>query len=256
MKPTWRTRDGRVALYCGDCLDVLPTLEAGGVDAVVTDPPYSSGGAFRGDRAASAVSKYVQTQQAEARAGMGFSGDARDQRAFLAWCALWSTACLRAAKDGAVLCCFSDWRQVPILTDAVQAGGWTWRNLCTWWKPGCRMQRGRFSSSAEFIIYATAGPHASDGEASPQNVFQCATLTGRRKTHIAEKPQPVAAWAASVTRKGAAVLDPFFGTGSTALACIQTGRRFIGIEKEPKYFDIAKRRIQAAIAETKTRAAA
>lgn len=40
MEPTWRTEDGAVQLYLGDCLEVLPTLEAGSVDAVVTDPPY------------------------------------------------------------------------------------------------------------------------------------------------------------------------------------------------------------------------
>ena len=48
---------------------------------------------------------------------------------------------------------------------------------------------------------------------------------------------------------GDTILDPFMGSGTTGVACIQTGRRFIGIEKEPKYFDIAVQRIQKALKE-------
>lgn len=217
-------------------------LEASSVDAVVTDPPYSSGGAFRGDRTQKAITKYVQSESQVAGYYQDFTGDNRDQRAFMAWCSLWLCAAAHASDKGAVLCCFSDWRQVPVLTDAIQCGGWTWRNLATWWKPGCRMQKGRFSSSAEFLIYATNGPHESDGECSPQNVFSCATMQTENKEHIAEKPEAVLSWAVSVTRGSGLVLDPFMGSGTTGVACIRTGRRFIGIELDPHYFEIAKRR--------------
>ncbi len=245
MKPDWTSDNGDIQLYCGDALRVLPELEAGSVDGIITDPPYSSGGQFRGDRMAATISKYVQTGSSAQR--QEFSGDNRDQRSYLAWCTLWMTACSHIANAGAVLCCFSDWRQVPILTDAVQCGGWTWRNLCTWWKPGCRMQRGRFSSSSEFLVYATCGAHASDGAESPQNVLQCCTLIGDEKQHIAEKPAAVMSWACSVVRKQGVILDPFMGAATTAAACIRHGRRFIGIEIDEGYFNIAVKRIQTAI---------
>lgn len=242
IKDEWRSDDGSVRLILGDALEVLPDLTTGGVDAVVTDPPYSSGGQFRGDRAQRALSKYVRSEsQAQYQ---DFTGDNRDQRSFLAWCSLWLCAAMHATTRGGVLCCFSDWRQVPVMTDSIQAGGWTWRNLCTWWKPGCRMQRGRFSSSAEFLIYATAGPHDSDGEESPQNVFRCPSLQTEEKEHIAEKPVDVLQWALSVVRSGGAVLDPFMGSGTTGVACIHSGRPFTGIELGAQEFGIAKRRIQ------------
>jgi len=234
-------------LYRGDCLEILPTL--GKVDAVVTDPPYSSGGQFRGDRAAGTVAKYVQTTCTTASTRQEFSGDNRDQRSFLAWCSIWLSMAKASSTDGAVICCFSDWRQVPTMTDAIQCGGWVWRNLCTWWKPGCRMQKGRFSSSAEFVIYGTNGPHDSDGEKSPQNGFSSPTLTGDAKEHIAEKPISVVEWCLGASRKNGTILDPFMGSGTTGVACVNLGRKFIGIELEPKYFDIACKRIEKAYAD-------
>jgi len=241
---TWASPDGRVVLYQGDALRLLQNLDKT-VDAVITDPPYSSGGSYRGDRAQTALSKYVRSESQAAGYYQDFTGDNRDQRSFLAWCSLWLSSAFQSCKPGAVLCCFSDWRQVPILTDAIQCGGWTWRNLATWWKPGCRMQRGRFSSSAEYVIYGTAGPHNGDGESSPQNVFSCPTMEIDEKTHIAEKPIAVVQWAMSVARREGIVLDPFLGSGTTGVAAVKSGRSFIGCEISPVYFDIARDRIEA-----------
>ena len=107
------SRDG-IVIYCGDALDVLPQLT--GLDALIVDPPYSSGGAFRVDRMGSTVSKYVQSGTTAVRSE--FAGDNRDQRGYLAWCSLWLTAALHASNPSAVVACFSDWRQLPTMTDA------------------------------------------------------------------------------------------------------------------------------------------
>ena len=138
-----------------------------------------------------------------------FAGDNRDQRAFLAWCSMWLNAARRASVPGAVLASFIDWRQLPVLTDAVQAGGWTWRNVAVWHKPGIRMQRGRFSSLAEFVVYGTNGPTVLDGIGSPQYVLACKPVDD--KQHIAEKPEAVMRWVMQVVPRGALVLDPFDG---------------------------------------------
>ena len=58
-----------------------------------------------------------------------FLGDHRDQRGFLAWCSLWLPATWRATREGGVLVTFIDWRMLPTMTDAVQAGGWIWRGI-------------------------------------------------------------------------------------------------------------------------------
>lgn len=80
-------KDG-ITIYHGDCMEVLHDLH--GMGAVVTDPPYSSGGAFRGDRTQSTTAKYVQSGTLAYRPE--FAGDNRDQRSFAVWCSMWMNA--------------------------------------------------------------------------------------------------------------------------------------------------------------------
>lgn len=224
-------RDG-ITIYRGDALQVLPELDEATFGAVVTDPPYSSGGAFRGDRVNSTVSKYVQTGTAAYRAE--FAGDSRDQRGFLAWCSLWLAAARAASTSGAVLAAFTDWRQLPVLVDAVQAGGWVWRGLATWHKPGIRMQRGAFSHSAEYLVHGTNGRASRDYDGAQQNVFACPPAKAAGKIHIAEKPVRVMDWILRVCPPDGIILDPFMGSGTTLVAARGLGRRAVGIEIDPE----------------------
>jgi len=234
VKPYYQ--DSAVTIYHGDCLELLPMQ----CDAIVTDPPYSSGGQFRGDRARATTEKYVS---AEFVNRSEFSGDNLDQRVFMVWSSWWLKAAIAGAAQGAALCCFTDWRQIPALTDAVQCAGWVWRNLAVWWKPGCRMIKGRFSSSAEYVIYATNGAHDALGESSQQNVFRCGTLVGNQKQHIAEKPEAVMGWVLGVTPAGCTILDPFAGSGTTGWAAKLSGRKAVLIEREERYCEIAAKRM-------------
>lgn len=149
-------QDDSVTLHHGEALAVLAEIPTASVDAVITDPPYSSGGQVRGDRMGSARSKYVSTSAQHTLETFG--GDNRDQRSYQYWCALWLAECLRVTKPGGVLAMFTDWRQLPATTDAVQAGGWVWRGIIPWVKPDARPQKGRFSASAEYVVWATNGP--------------------------------------------------------------------------------------------------
>ena len=90
-------RIGDATLYLGDCLEILPTL--GPVDAVVTDPPYSSGGQFRGDRNQRTSLKYVQADS-DLTCRVEFAGDNRDQRSFLAWATMWLGKSLAITRPG------------------------------------------------------------------------------------------------------------------------------------------------------------
>lgn len=240
--------DDRITIHHGDSFELLHELD--GIGAVVTDPPYSSGGAFRGDRALATTTKYVNSDTAAYRPE--FAGDTRDQRSFLAWSTLWLNAARAASIPGAPLVSFIDWRNLPALSDAVQAGGWVWRNVGTWWKPGVRMQKGRFSSSAEYVLYATNGP-ALDGGGSPQNVVKCRIDSDR--DHIAQKPVAVMEWALSVVAPGAVVLDPFMGSGATLEAARNLGFRAVGIEVDERYCEIAARRLDQGAFDFGTEAA-
>jgi site-specific DNA-methyltransferase (adenine-specific) len=228
---------GGITIYHADCLNVLPELS--GVGAVVTDPPYSSGGAFRGDRTNSVIQKYITSDAAPtAEYAREFAGDTRDQRAFAAWCAMWLNAARYASEPGAIVTSFTDWRQLPTMTDAVQAGGWIWRGIATWHKPGIRMQRGRFSSSAEYVVWGTNGPWV-DHDGAPQNVFTCAPV--RDKEHIAQKPDAVVAWVLQSVPPAALILDPFMGSGATLRAAKRSGRQAVGIDCDERYCEMAAR---------------
>ena len=99
----------------GEALDVLRTLPSESVAGVITDPPYSSGGQFRGDRTGgqTATEKYIKNPELYAH---DFGGDSRDQRSFLAWCALWMSEARRVTTPGGVIACFP----LPMLRDLMR----------------------------------------------------------------------------------------------------------------------------------------
>lgn len=233
-----------IDLRLGDCLEILPTLPTASVDAVITDPPYSSGGQFRGDRLAPTRDKYVNTEDKGNHSD--FSGDNRDQRAYLYWSALWLSQAMRVTKPGGVICVFTDWRQLPTTTDAIQCGGWVWRGIVPWNKTeAARPQKGRFRQQCEYVVWGTAGPMREAHEICLPGFFTYTTLTtANGKEHIAEKPEPLMVDILGITAAGAVVLDPFMGSGTTGEACIRLGRHFVGIEINPADFELAKRNIE------------
>ena len=237
---------GDATLYLGDCRDVLPTL--GRVDAVVTDPPYSSGGTFRADRTRSTADKYIGGGYVDidiAYARPEFSGDNKDQRSYLLWSELWLSRALAISARGAVCCVFSDWRQLPVTSDAIQCGGWSWRGIAVWDKTeAARPQKGWFRNQAEYVVWGSNGPMSGRGECLP-GVFRQSVLS-EGKEHIAGKPVGLMVELVAICPDGGLVLDPFMGSGTTGVACARLNRRFIGIEITPKYFDIACRRIEQA----------
>lgn len=232
---------GDCTLYLGDCLEILPTL--GKVDAVVTDPPYSSGGAFRGDRMAKTSAKYQSTEHRGLYAE--FSGDNRDQRSFGYWCSLWLGAALRITRPAGLCVLCTDWRQLPTTTDALQSGGWVWRGIAVWDKTeAARPQKGRYRNQAEYLVWGSNGALVEEGPCLP-GVFRY-SVASEKKHHITGKPASLFRDLLKLTCEGDTILDPFMGSGTTGVACAKLARKFIGIEIEPKYFDIACRRIEDA----------
>lgn len=100
-----------VTLYHGDALGILATLPGAAMDAVLTDPPYSSGGVTLGARKADPAQKYQQSGTKRRYPPM--LSDAKDQRSWTMCCMLWLAECWRIARDGAPLMAFTDWRQLP-----------------------------------------------------------------------------------------------------------------------------------------------
>lgn len=231
----------------GDCLAVLPTLPAGCVDCVVTDPPYSSGGMTRGDRMGNTRVKYQSCDVLKEHEG--FPGDNRDQRAWLLWCSLWLGECLRASKPGALLVTFCDWRQLPQMTDAIQCGGWVYRGIVPWNKVVARPMAGRFRAQCEYAVWGTNGPRdavPADDSVYLDGFFEVRTVPTDDREHATQKPVELLQEIVKLCPRNGVVLDPFSGTGTTGVAAKQAGCRFIGAEMAEHWAAIARRRIADA----------
>ena len=242
MKPYYE--DESVTLYGGDSLAVLRDLPAASVDALITDPPYSSGGMVRGDRAVGTAGKYLPSYAPTQ--GVEFTGDSRDQRAYGYWASLWLSEALRASRPGALAMLFTDWRQLPTTTDALQSGGWVWRGIIPWSKPASRVFAGRFTTSCEYVVWGSNGalPNPLDGGSGFPGFYQ--TNPPRNKEHQTQKPLDVMRGLLAPIPEGGTVLDPFMGSGTTGVAAMLEGRRFVGVEMVPHYQQVAERRIREA----------
>jgi len=228
---------GRARLICGDCRDVLPTL--GKVDAVVTDPPYaiSVAGSFQ----------------------KGLPGKGTRRLDFFAGDSDWATMnrLVAEAVDLAVACepvAFAAWcghRQIGFITEALEAAGYSTRML--FWRKKCPPPAppgSGFSSAVETCVYGYKPGRPWGGGQYDFNVFETDNYRHGQPgkvDHPTQKPLELMKWQIDrITAPNSVVLDCFMGSGSTGVAALERGRDFIGIEREPKYFDIACKRIEDA----------
>ena len=230
-----------VRLYRGDCLEVMKGLPDDCVDAVVTDPPYVGliGGYDR-----SGVGGGVGE-----RAGLSISlGD--EWQANLEWV----SEAKRVARLGAIVFCsyhalpevalaFTGWRRVILLNWYKRNAPPTGKNVprfdcehiwCFAKRPGLRWDA--FATGLLDIPTLSTGCFAS--------AERVVRGENKRAVHPAQKPIAVIKWLLSCEPE--TVLYPFMGLGTTGVACVQAGRKFIGIEIDPTYYAIAEKRIAEA----------
>lgn len=159
--------------------------------------------------------------------------------------ALWLGEALRVTVPGGALVMFTDWRQLSAACDALQTGGWIWRGIVPWIKPDARPQRGRFTAAAEYAVWGTAGPRPIEGDTLPGYYLarapRATSLEGRH--HITQKPLDVVRSLVRIAPVGDTVLDPFAGSGTTGVAALAEGRRFVGVEIAPSQYEVANRRL-------------
>lgn len=216
MADPWKRREviGDATLYLGDCLDILPTLPK--VDAVITDPPY--GVDFIGK-----ATKHTKATHTEPGGYLG--GDSEV-----------GPVAVRAALDRcdrAVV--FPGNRLLFDYPKPYEFG-------CVYCPSGAGLGRWGFTVVHPMLFYGKGLPHTRQGPSG----FESFELAGEDR-HPCPKPVGWMRWAiAKCTLVEQTVCDIFMGSGSTGVAAAQTNRKFIGIEIEPKYFDIARERIENA----------
>ena len=139
----------------GDSLQILRQFEPNSFDAIITDPPYASGGSSQTTKNRSTSEKY--SSMSKEKALPDFDSDQMDQLSWMFWTAAWLQDARRIAKPGAPVCLFIDWRQLPAMTLALQWAGWTWRGVAVWDKIASRPQKGRFRQQSEYIVWGSNG---------------------------------------------------------------------------------------------------
>lgn len=210
IRDSWESDDSAVRLLLGDALEILPTLEAGSISAVVTDPPYPK--------------EFIPLYRP-----------------------CWQM-CNVILKDGgqcfamvgqyclpAVIASFPDeWEYLwmgcfegRMMATSIWPRGISsaWKPLLIYGKGFSKFKPWKYDTIREAGSYTNGKQHHEWG----QEPTQFETVISRFEI-------------------GDVVLDPFTGSGTTGVACIRTGRRFVGIEIEPKYFAIAVRRCQDELA--------
>lgn len=245
-----------VTLYQGAMEDVVPHLAASGqkFDAILADGPYCSGGQGARERTSKTpAQKYIMTGRRGGRADFG--GDQRDQRALLLWVSLWSRLLVSVARAPCYLVSFIDKRNLPTMTDAIQLGGWRWSDLIPWDKGvgSCRPQKGWFrGSQCEYVVIGQIGSRGAeqtrDGPCL-EGVLRAGRTRKETALHMHAKPVQILKQLLGPltpcepgTR---CVLDPFAGSGSTAIAAMELGIRCVLIEGEPENVEIIIKRLKA-----------
>ncbi len=238
-----------ISLYQGDCLELMKEIPDGSVDMVLTDPPYSSGGLFAEDRKATTRTKYTNRDYNGAARFQNFSGDNMDQRSFTEFMRMVLSKTRQKSKAESVCAAFVDWRNIAAMIDALQSAGWIYRGIIVWDKGNSRPIPNRFRNDCEYVIWGTNGPRKTeyiDGVFIGAGCYHTKSVPTKQKHHQTEKPVELLEKLLAICESGGTVLDPFMGSGSTGVACVNTGCSFIGMELDPGYFETAKRRIDEA----------
>ena len=223
-------------LHLGDCLDVMQGIPDGSVDMVMTDPPYGM--------------NFQSNWSKNGPRHKKIEGDsAADFR--------WLQDAFRLLKpDGGGLISFCDWNTSHRWREEIERAGFVIKSQVIWDRlhHGMGDLKGAFAPQHDIVWYATKG----------RRIF----VNGRPKSVMRHKRpspaddhghptcKPVALMEelirATDDGSGSVVLDPFLGSGTTGVAAANTGRRFIGIERDPDYFTVAQARIQKAQADAIT----
>ena len=235
--------DGWSILH-GDTLQIIRAFKPQVFDAIITDPPYASGGWKPAEKNRTTNQKYSSMDKENALPD--FDGDQKDQRSWTRWMAEWLSDARKACKPGAPVCLFIDWRQYPSITDALQWAGWIWRGCAVWDKMTSRPQKGRFRQQSEYIVWGSNGPMPVNRPVGClPGVFRYANPQNR--IHVTEKPLQLMQDIVKITESGGHILDPFAGSGTTVLAAVLEGYSATGIEMSDVYADLAKERIKTEL---------
>ena len=236
-------------IYHGDVLEVLRTFPDECVDCVIADPPYNiSKKNDRRDR--SKLNSPIMRMNKPLNYDFG-EWDNMDRKEFLEFTNKWLKQCCRVLKKSGAIISFFSKEDISYLGWKAKDWGIRTRTILSWHKtnPVPSFRKVNYLSACEFIWVGSKGDKSWTFNFLQQkemhNFFETANSSGYGITeHPTEKPESLLGWLINIhTNKGNIILDPFMGSGTTAVVAKKFARKYIGIEINEKYIKIAETRL-------------
>ena len=218
--------DDHVTIYHGDCLDVLPTL--GQVELVVTDPPYVIGAVSAGNMASK-------------------SGGWADMMNSSSWFSSWYRIVDGLLKHDGAMWSFLNWRTLPVVMRAAVDAQMPVTSMLVWDKQWIGPGGVQGLRPSYELVALLAKPGFAIADRGLPDVWQHKVGSYKESGHPAEKPEQLVRRLITTSGPGGVVLDPFLGSGTTAVAAKNAGWSAIGIEAEERYCEIAAKRLAQGV---------
>jgi site-specific DNA-methyltransferase (adenine-specific) len=222
---------GNATLYLGDCRSIVPTLPR--ADLVVSDPPYrlTSGGKNGSGPSGGWMGDYVN--------------DGAPVICDITWSEI-ARVVAAALVDNADAYLFANDKNVRPMLDAAHEAGLGFHNLLVWDKVNATANRW-YMKNVEFVAYLWKGNARTINNPSSKQLIRAPQVDETK--HPTEKPVGLCRhYIENSSAPGDLVLDPFMGSGTTVVAALRAGRRAVGVEQDPQWFDVACRRVERATA--------
>lgn len=259
-----------ITLYNTDCLNAMKNIEDETIDLIVTDPPYHivgggcSNGAYGNGKRSNPGGIFNRQYSGRTKSGYTLEGT----KHISLFGILNDNESVTYARQGKLFkyndIKFNEWlpliykklkkdshcyiyispRNLKELQVEAEKVGFKYQNLIVWNKGNCTPNK-YYLNSYECILFLRKGKAKNINNMGTKNILSVPNLLGKNKHHPTEKPVELnKILIENSSNENDLVLDPFMGAGSTGIACKELNRRFIGIEIDEKYYDIAKSRIE------------
>ena len=211
-------------IYLGDCLELMKDIQSNSVDLALTDPPYGI--------------KYKSNRRTKSPKFEMIANDNNSSR-FLVYPEMY-----RVLKDDSAAIVFASWKNYA--EDYIELSKcFDIKNVIIWWKHGGGMGdlKHTLSTDYEIAIICHKGKCKIRGKRIG-SVWECNKVNPNKMLHPTQKPEKLfEELIEKYSDSDDTVIDCFMGSGTTAIAAINTNRNYIGIEKDDGYYNIAKKRI-------------
>ena len=227
-----------IILKNGDVLDELSLIENSYFDMAVIDPPYILNKTTGGISKTGLVDRWQGNIKGSDRKA-SIQNDIKFED--------WLPAVYRVMKDNSHCYIWTNDKNLSDLQVAAEKVGFRLHNVLIWKKSNCTPNRW-YMKNCEFILFLYKGKAKPIKNKGTSQFFEYKNKSGKDKFHPTEKPVDlIKELIFNSSDENDLVLDCFMGSGSTGVACVETKRRFYGIEIDEKYFDIAKQRIESYV---------